>query len=568
VASSPLSTAAPTTSAAQTHPAYDIWAPVWRKLVQVFEGSGGFLDGTNLVAHPREWLDHSFITTVPQTELQADGTTITTGTKKVVTVNLSPSKPSAKLLERRRLARYENVAAPIIEHKLAALFRKPPHRQVLGGVKDKQQHAWLDWCENVDGAGTSMDDFMRDAWRFAAIFGHSVIVMDLNGQENPQTKADQGQPVLRLYSALDFFDWLTDETGALVGVRLYEVAPRTSFSDNATAAASRYRIRTLTDTTFEVTEETAKSENGGVKAEGAKTIKPMDEHGFGTLPVAILYGRRRALTPVIGNSVIGDPNSHYDLYNLASEKRELLRKQTFSILNIPLGTGPERMGLDEAQALAGETTGTTNVLFTGLAATYITADSGNVTVYQEEATQLLRTIYRLSNVPFETDTRDAESEGSMKLKREDMNQVLASYADELQRAEARITELYFRAEYGDRWEAEMDATQPETVYPENFELADFEQMIQRSQAALGLPLGRSKTFMSELSKRMASEFMPDLSQDVKAKIEAEIDALPDPEQERKQDREARLAGMDDAFKPKPGEDDDEGGGGAPASPVP
>jgi hypothetical protein len=559
VASSPLSTAAPTTSAAQTHPAYDIWAPVWRKLVQVFEGSGGFLDGTNLVAHPREWLDHSFITQVAETETQPDGTVITTGrNKKVVTVNPNPSKPSAKLLERRRLARYENVAAPIIEHKLAALFRKPPHRQVMGGVKDKQVHAWLDWCENVDGAGTSMDDFMRDAWRFAAIFGHSVIVMDLNGQPDPQTKADQGQPVLRLYSALDMFDWLTDETGALVGVRLYEVAPRTDFSDNATAAASRYRIRTLTTATFEVTEEAAKTTRGGnVKAESVKVVKPRDEHGFRTLPVAILYGRRRALTPVIGNSVIGDPNSHYDLYNLASEKRELLRKQTFSILNIPLGTGPERMGLDEAQALAGETTGTTNVLFTGLAATYITADSGNVTVYQEEATQLLRTIYRLSNVPFESDSKDAESEGSMKLKREDMNQVLSSYCDEMQRTENRIIELFYRAEYGDRWEAEMEASQPEVVYPENFELVDFEQMIQRSQAALGLPLGRSKTFMAELSKRMATEFLPDLSEDLKATIEAEIEALPDPEQERKQEREANLAAMRGAFDEKPGEEGEE-----------
>jgi hypothetical protein len=289
VASSPLSTAAPTTSAAQTHPAYDVWAPVWRKLVQVFEGSGGFLDGTNLVAHPREWLDHSFITQVAETETQADGTTTTTGRlKKIVTVNPSPSKPSAKLLERRKLARYENIAAPIVEHKLAALFRKGPHRQVNGGVKDQQEHVWLDWCENVDGAGTSMTNFMRDAWRFAAIFGHAVIVMDLNGQPNPQTKAEQGQPVLRLYSALDMFDWLTDDTGALAGVRLYEVAPRTSFNDNATAAATRYRIRTLTAETFEVTEEQAKTTRGGtVKAVDQKVVN-QGIHGFDTLPVAIL----------------------------------------------------------------------------------------------------------------------------------------------------------------------------------------------------------------------------------------------------------------------------------------
>ncbi len=56
---------------------------------------------------------------------------------------------------------------------------------------------------------------------------------------------------------------------------------------------------------------------------------------------------------------------------------------------------------------------------------------------------------------------------------------------------------------------------------------------------------------------MAAEFLPDLSEDMKAKIEKEIEALPDPEQERKQDREARLAGMDAAFAKKPGEDDED-----------
>jgi hypothetical protein len=558
VASTAFSTAAPSTSAAQTHPAYDVWAPVWHKLVSVYEGSGPFLDGTALVAHPREWLDHSFITQVAEQETQADGTVITTGKmRKIVTANPNPSKPSAKLLERRKLARYENVAAPIIDHKLAALFRQGPHRQVAGGVKEKQEHPWLDWCENVDGSGTCMDDFMRDAARFAFIFGHAVIVMDRDGVSDPQTKAEQGQPVLRLYSALDMFDWLTNDTGQLVGVRLYEVAPRQSFEDSALTLASRYRIRTLTETEFTVTEETAKAtRNGSVKAVEKKDIA-QGEHGFETLPVAVLYGRRRALTPVVGASVIGDPQSHYDLYNLNSEKRELLRKQTFSILNIPLGTGPDRMALDEAQALAGETTGTTNVLFTGLAATYITADSSNVTVYQDEIDKLLRTIYRIANVPFETDTRDAEAEGSLQLKREDMNQVLSSYADEFQRCEERLTELYFRAEYGDKWDTELEAAQPETKYPEKFELADFEAMIQQAQAALGLPLGRSKTFMAELSKRMLGEFLPDLPQDTKEAIEAEIDALPDPEEERKQDREARLAGMDASFSEKPGETGEE-----------
>lgn len=557
VASSAFTSAAPSTSAAQAHPVYDLWAPVWRKLVHVYEGSGGFLDGTALIAHPREWLDHSYVTLVDETETASDGTVTTTGRKrKVVTANPNPSKPSAKLLERRRLARYENVAAPIVNHKIAALFRKGPDRRIKGGVGD-QVHPWLEWAENVDGAGTTYTDFMRDAWRFAAIFGHSVIVMDRDSDvDNPETKAEQGQPVLRLYTALDMFDWLTDGTGSLTGVRLYEVAPRSGFEESALSAANRYRIRTLTVDTFTVTEETAKATRGTIKAKDVKEVTSGD-HGFGVLPVVVLYGKRRALTPVIGDSIIGDPQMHYDLYNLTSEKRELLRKQTFSVLNVPLGTGDQATRLEDAQAMIGESTGTTNVLFSSLPAAFIAADSANVTVYQDECDKLLRTIYRLANVPFESDSKDAEAEGSLKIKRDEMNAVLASYADELQRAEEAINALYFRAEFGAKWEKEWERVSPESKYPEKFDLRPFDEMLQQAQAAVGLDLGRSKTFRAEHSKRLVPEFLPGLPADVADQINKEIDALPDPELERKQEREARLAGMDDAFAAKPGEDEQE-----------
>src|SRR5262245_16203248 len=83
------------------HPVYTTWAQVWRLLVEVFEGSGGFLDGTRLLAHPREWQDYT-----------AD----------------NPSKPTKKLLARRKIARYENVAATILEQKKSALFRTPVSR--------------------------------------------------------------------------------------------------------------------------------------------------------------------------------------------------------------------------------------------------------------------------------------------------------------------------------------------------------------------------------------------------------------------------------------------------------
>jgi hypothetical protein len=87
-----------------THPHYAIWQPVWEKLAHVYEGDGPFLDGTAIVPHPREWEDHS-IPVYGSTENPSE--TPTDGAKQVQwRPNPNPSKPTAKLKERRKLARY------------------------------------------------------------------------------------------------------------------------------------------------------------------------------------------------------------------------------------------------------------------------------------------------------------------------------------------------------------------------------------------------------------------------------------------------------------------------------
>lgn len=104
--------------ASSVHPLYTLFKPVWEQLAHVREGTGGFLDGTYLVAHPREWLDHS--------KLVTDATTGAT----TVTTNPTPRQPSPKLKARRALARYENVASAILESKKSVLFREQPTRRV------------------------------------------------------------------------------------------------------------------------------------------------------------------------------------------------------------------------------------------------------------------------------------------------------------------------------------------------------------------------------------------------------------------------------------------------------
>src|SRR5262245_12171887 len=85
-----------------THPSYVLLHPVWLKLRDVREGTGGFLDGAYIIAHPREWKDH---------------------TAEV------PSIPTNKLRARKKIASYENFAETIVESLKSALFQEQATRR-------------------------------------------------------------------------------------------------------------------------------------------------------------------------------------------------------------------------------------------------------------------------------------------------------------------------------------------------------------------------------------------------------------------------------------------------------
>jgi hypothetical protein len=467
------------------HPVYTTWKTTWEKLVHIYDGSGGFLDGKYLVAHPREWKDHEATT---------------------------PRQPTKKLIARRKLARYENVAGTLLDQKRAALFRESITRTV--GKSDKSDpHPIELWWKDVDGAGCSITDWMADAFTFAALFGHVGHYMDRASAETAKTAADQAQPFLRLYTPLDIPDWRLDDQGRLIAVRLMEAAPE--LDPTKPHISGQYRERLVTEDGWQLFDRT----KFGLVTETTTG----DEHTFGCVPFVIQYAKRRKLEQLIGQSVLGDPNLYIDLYNITSEIRELLRGQTFGITVVKLGTGDAATPIEKAQLMLGQQKGVENIMFTPDGAEYIQPDSTNVTVYQKERQELLRFAYRQAAVPWETDSQDAESEGSLKLKREDMNQVLAAYGDECEKAEIEIAKLWFRAEYGvDGWEKKFEEAEVVIRYPDNFDVTPFAEILEQTQAAVTLPMGAR--FTAEMCKRLVPRFIPDLPLDVQDAIEKEIDA--------------------------------------------
>lgn len=506
---------------------YQAWSPVWQKLAHVREGTGGFQDGTYLVAHPREYVDHSVdqVSTVDN----GDGTTRQIKTK---VPNPNARVASPKLLRRRQLARYENFAGKIIDQIKAALFREDPTRRV--GKDEKANAPLAVWWQNIDRktkpsatmpiaatAGpvgpttpvqgtsrTSINKFWTHVWDAAATFGHMFVVMDRPKGAPAVTAADQSSPFLRMYTPLDAIDWLTDDLGNLTAIMFVEVAPRASLGQ---VARVDYNLRVFTTEYWGLYDANYNLIEGG---------PDNGQHKFGRIPVVVLYSKRRNLVPMIGHSVLDDPQLYIDLYNLTSELRELLRNQTFSMLNVQLGDNESVL---EAQANLGQMSGTESVLFSKGKADFISGDAGNVEAYRKERADLVRAIYRLAAIAWESDSKDAEAHGSLKLKREDLNQMLSAFADELEHAELEVAELFYRAQHGpDAWEQRFLEDGVVVRYPETFDPTPFDVILAQAEAALALDM--PPTFNKELKKRLVPKFLPELPPTQLEAINKEIDA--------------------------------------------
>lgn len=470
----------------------------WRKLADVLEGSGGFKPGKKkagyLIAHPREMVDHNVAT---------------------------PRTPTKKLLERQQLARYENFARSILKQTTTALFRERPSRIVGENKQDDTPTGIQKWWKNVEGTKgrkVSIDKALRRYWKAAATFGHCLIYMD-RGEVTGNTAADQTPPILRVYSPLDVADWLEDDQSNLIGVKLIEQAPRTDFAVMPTVEQVRYRVV---------------NEEGWILYDYQGKETEAGEHGMGCLPCVELFAERRLMYQHIGISLFGEPQLYIDHFNLISELRELFRKQAFSILNVTLGTGPDAPDLEKAKTLLDSQTGTEGVLFSHAPAQFISADATNMVAYMDHIQQLVRTIYRLAGVFFESDSKDAEAEGSLKLKREDMSQRLSGFADELQEADEALAQLWYRASYGDTWETKWDEDEVTIQYPDSFDMTPFDVVLEQAQAAM--TLGFPPEVLKAIRKSLLVKFLPACGpkelEEYMAAIENQEDDVTPQEQQR------------------------------------
>ena len=478
---------------ARVHPTYATLEETWELLQAAYRGDGGFLDGSALIAHPREIV------------------------YKVDVATGAPTKEfdhyRDKYTRRRTLARYENFARTIVDTFIAHLFAKMIQRETdLDELES--------WWEDVDGAGTHMADWMQWQQALAMVYGHVVIVMDLpqskDGQE-PRTKADAGQPVLRCYSPLDVLDWIWAD-GRYRALKVVEARPRATLDE--AAPGTQQETRGGGDGAPKALSTIIWTDTDWTRYDSAGAPTQTGPHGFGRCPAVIHRARPVPGMPSIGASTLGDPRLHRDHFNLVSELRELLRGQTFSMLNIQLGPDEDVI---TARGRLGDMASTETILWSKAAAGFIAPPDGPALTYQAEIQALERKLYRMAGLPWEGDAAGAESADSRRLKAMDLNRLLAMYADEAERVEYQLARLWVTATTGQQDEDAVEQALEDTTihYPDEFATIDTAQAAADVRDIGTMSLGA--TANAEARKRAVRVVLPDLAQDIQDTVDEEID---------------------------------------------
>jgi hypothetical protein len=454
-----------------THPHYDAHADSYRLLLDAYEGSGGFMDGEYLHRYPNE-VEKDFE-------------------------------------NRKAQARYHNYYRALVNIYVRHVFRATINREAKALPELEQ------WWTNVDGAGTSINNFMMRGAKLALAAGLAGALVDKEPKAptGPSKADDTAAVIASWFAAPSIVDWDL-RAGELIAVKLLEAKPRESILEPVDEGDDSAQTLIWTEDAWVRMDSEANviSQSGENGAEGV-----------GMVPLAIVRPDPSSEHPFLGHGLGGDGKVFQALLNRCSEEDEVLRSQAFSVLTVDVGKDGD---VAAAKTQIGNDIGTTRALVLQGAADYITPDMGAPEQIRTNIEFLIREIYRMAHVTYAKDSADAESADSIRLQHTELNEMLASLATVLQDTEKQMAKFWYAWTHpGDR--ATVDAAFAEAAitiqYSHEFFIADLMEELDKWAAAVKLDLGLE--FEHYAKKRVLEQLAPGLDEPTKKKIHAEIEGM-------------------------------------------
>ena len=440
----------------KTHPHYERHLNEWQFFVRSYFGGKFYRDGNYLIQHPFE--------------------------------------SSANYSRRKDIAYYYNYCSPIVDIFVSHLFRKPAKRD-YGSLKgDPLFEAFV---SDADLEGATLPQFIRDAQRFASIYGGVSIVVDRpDVTAGTRKEAIDGdiRPYLSLVTPENLIDWS------------FERGP------SGKSVLGRVKIREDKDT-YRIWNRSGWELWEVVKDKNEVRLLDAGEHGLGVVPVVTLYNKRSGVK-MLGVSDIQDiADINKNIYYLCSDAKEIIENTAFPMLAVPY----EKGGGGEMKEI-----GPKNILqFDPAEANarpyWLEAPHSSLTEIREWVKQDISEIFRIAKMGGVKATEDFSQPRSgvaLELEYQQLNSVLAEKADNLEQAEMQILDLWARWE-GRVFDGVVD-------YPDDFSVRELERDLDAAFRALSAGIG-SSTFRRELEKAIAVSVLPKLDSSVQEKIVKEIE---------------------------------------------
>ncbi len=395
-----------------------------------------------------------------------------------------PRESETKLKSRKELAVYPNFCRKIVDVFMGFLWKQAPSRET--------DDLYATFAANADGAGGKLDTVLSSYQRLAMILGTVYVIVD-KPKEQGQTKADQAMPYLALRLKSQLVKEVKNAAGVWQSVTFSEL-------DNGETV---YRTFTVTGWMLS-------------KKEDGSDVIDQGDYSLGRVPVVALH-IAKPLNPTDSSSqswVYDLAQLNWDLFNLRSELRELLRSQTFSMLSFPVADDAER------ERLMDMTVGTENALTYNPAGggkpDFIAPPADPVELYMKQIADTVEDIYRIANLEFVGGVQ--QSGVALSFHFQEANSGLRGMAEMGESAEIQIAALVY-AWQGKEFSGNI-------AYANDFNLSDVAGAI--AVAMDTVTLGMGSEFDKTIKKRLAKQILGnDTAPSTMTAIDAEIDAQGD-----------------------------------------
>ena len=390
-----------------------------------------------------------------------------------------PREPDEKYERRQSLAWYDNRLKPACGAFVGYIDKKPALRDTAGN-----EYA-ADFVDDCDKCGNSLPVWLSTFMVETKARGTMYCLVD-SPREIPASQAEQ-----QAARAFSYLVMIRPENVSQLELDDFGKVLKITWSD----CSGLKTVNRSWDTQF------WSISGGDEDASG--------EHGLGFCPVIAFS---EALTVPHVGSFAQIAGMSKRLLNMHSEKDELERSQTFSILNYIV---PPEMRSSVKITDVAASVGTENLLMSyGAAAQFICPPDGPLSLYMAD---ILAMELRIDEVALKiVDSKNAESGIARDMRFQALNAALVSFATRMEDFERRVWAVFAKT---------MRFPESRTVvsWHKNYSLSDVKTEIENAAAidALGMP----DSFKREQNKRIVRLVLSDLEQEALDKIIADIDTM-------------------------------------------